>query len=1007
MPLICARPLGRLVPKLGSSLRPVLSSAAAASLAASPRRPVGIALQHLGTESWKRFYADHKLDLLALDQKWRQKWAESSREKGAKKDDEKNKYVLPMFPYPSGYLHLGHLRVYTIADVIARFQTLQGHKVLLPMGWDAFGLPAENAAIERGINPATWTKANIAKMKEQLDVMNGSWDWDCELATCDPDFYKHTQKIFLALHEKGLAYQAEAEVNYDPVDKTVLANEQVDANGRSWRSGAKVEKRKLKQWFLKISEFRESLLKDLDTLAKDEAWPERVLAMQKNWLGKSRGATVKFPVLAFGQGTHSAIEVFTSRPDTLFGVQYIALAATHPSIQQLAKSDPELQAFLTTLPGLPPDSKVGYLLPHIRAVNPLAYHEDTPADTKVSLPIYVAPYVLGDYGEGAVMGVPGHDLRDHAFWKEHHYDVPVRFVLAASEDETTTSMPNEPFTEHGVMNANSGIFKGKSSKEAGEMLVKLLEPAGLAKETEKWRLRDWLISRQRYWGTPIPIVHCGSCGTVPVPDEQLPVVLPEVDEHWAGKKTGNPLESQTEWINTSCPKCGGEAKRDTDTMDTFVDSSWYYMRFIDAHNKEAPFSPEKAKALTPVDLYIGGVEHAILHLLYSRFIYKFLMTSSSFGGKESEATSEGAESETTEEVYEPFKRLITQGMVHGKTYTDPATGRFLKPDEVDLSNPSQPKVVATGAIASVSYEKMSKSKHNGVDPTAFIAQYGADATRAHMLFQAPVSEILDWDENKITGVTRWLSRVYDLVQKTAAASSTASESSVSSTSTSSVKTFFEQYQQQNNLSTDSAEYDASVTVWREVQRTISSVTTSYNKVYTLNTVISDLMSLTNLIINPSSSSSTAASADAHPLIKHEAVSALIRLMAPIAPAFAEECWSTLYPNGTTSLFNPQNNEQAAARFPVTDGTEAILKSRKQTCAVQLNGKTKFVVEIGTPPAGLLEKGKDAEEKLREFIVGEVLRTEEGRAKLEGRGVDVNKAKKVIVVRGGRLLNVVM
>ncbi|KAJ4403981.1 coenzyme A transporter, partial [Neurospora sp. IMI 360204] len=969
MPLICARPLGRLVPKLGSSLRPLLSSAAA-SLAASPRRPVGVALQHLGTESWKRFYADHKLDLLALDQKWRQKWTESSRERGAK-EDEKNKYVLPMFPYPSGYLHLGHLRVYTIADVIARFQTLQGHKVLLPMGWDAFGLPAENAAIERGINPATWTKANIAKMKEQLDVMNGSWDWNCELATCDPDFYQHTQKIFLALHEKGLAYQAEAEVNYDPVDKTVLANEQVDSNGCSWRSGAKVEKRRLKQWFLKISEFRESLLKDLETLAKDEAWPERVLAMQKNWLGKSKGATVKFPVLAFGQGTHSAIEVFTSRPDTLFGVQYIALAATHPSVQQLAKSDPELQAFLSTLPALPPDSKVGYLLPHIRAVNPLAYHEETPEDTKVSLPIYVAPYVLGDYGEGAVMGVPGHDLRDHAFWKEHHYDAPVRFVLAASEDESTTAMPNEPFTEHGVMNANSGIFKGKSSKEAGEMLVKLLEPTGLAKETEKWRLRDWLISRQRYWGTPIPIVHCGSCGTVPVPDEQLPVVLPEVDEHWAGKKTGNPLESQTAWINTSCPKCGGEAKRDTDTMDTFVDSSWYYMRFIDAHNKEAPFSPEKAKALTPVDLYIGGVEHAILHLLYSRFIYKFLMASS-FAGKEPNAT-EAAESEYSEEVYEPFKRLITQGMVHGKTYTDPATGRFLKPDEVDLSNPSQPKVVATGALANVSYEKMSKSKHNGVDPTTFIAQYGADATRAHMLFQAPVSEILDWDENKITGVTRWLSRVYDLVQKVAASVSSSSETP--SSASNNVKAFFEQQQQQRSESVENlAKLDTSITIWREVQRTISSVTASYNKVYTLNTVISDLMSLTNVIIASSSSSSSSsqgAAADADPLIKREAVSALIRMMAPIAPAFAEECWSVLYPQAG-SLFDVTSK---AARFPTPDGTEAILKSRKQTCAVQLNGKTKFAVEIGTPPAGL---EKDTE-KLREFIVAEVLRTEEGRA----------------------------
>ncbi|KAK3939560.1 hypothetical protein QBC46DRAFT_387532 [Diplogelasinospora grovesii] len=974
MPLIYGRSIGQSLPRLGL-LRPCNGLA---SLQPCGRLGAALLAPRIVT---RRSYADVKLDLLALDSKWRQKWASAQSDSstngrivGAKGSKDGSKYILPMFPYPSGYLHLGHLRVYTIADVVARFHALQGHKVLLPMGWDAFGLPAENAAIERGIDPATWTRANIARMKEQLGLMNGSWDWSRELATCDPSFYKHTQKIFLLLHEKGLAYQTEAEVNYDPVDKTVLANEQVDADGCSWRSGAKVEKRKLKQWFLRISEFRDSLLKDLDKLAENDAWPERVLAMQRNWLGKSTGAMIKFPVMAFSQDVHAAIEVFTTRPDTLFGVQYLALASTHPVVAKLAKSDPELQAFLDTLPGLPPDSKVGYMLPHIRVVNPLAYHEDTPAATKQSIPVYVAPYVVGDYGEGAVMGVPGHDVRDHSFWKEHRPDEPVRYVLAESEDESTATLANEPFIDHGFMTEHSGLYKGKSSKETGEMLVSMLEAADLAKPVEKWRLRDWLISRQRYWGTPIPIIHCGSCGAVPVPDNRLPVELPEVDEHWAGKKVGNPLEHQTDWVNTSCPKCGGAAKRDTDTMDTFVDSSWYYMRFVDPHNKDAPFSAEAAKANLPVDLYIGGIEHAILHLLYARFIYKFLMTSS--------LVAEGAEAsaEAPAEVHEPFTRLVTQGMVHGKTYSDPSTGRFLKPDEVDLSNPSKPMVIATGQQAVVSFEKMSKSKYNGVDPTDFIAQYGADATRAHMLFQAPVSEILYWDEEKIAGVTRWLGRVHDLALKLKAASS---EESLSP------KAYFEDLV--NKLDSMSpaelAKWDADAAIWREVQKTIESVTVSYNKVYSLNTVVSDLMSLTNTLVEATREGL------ASPIIQREALSALLRMVAPITPAFAEECWSILT-LGSDSIF-------AGATFPEVDGTLPLLQPRKQTCAVQVNGKLKFAIEIPKPSSTL--QG----DELKDFIIGEVLKTDEAKTRLLNGPVDVRSAKKTLVVKGGKLVNFVL
>lgn len=753
------------------------------------------------------------------------------------------------------------------------------------------------------------------------------------------------------------------------MDKTVLANEQVDAQGYSWRSGAKVEKRRLKQWFLRISSFREDLLRGLDKLEENSEWPERVLAMQKNWLGKSSGAMIKFPVMAFDHEVGAAIEVFTTRPDTLFGVQYLALAANHPTVATLAQKDPELQAFLDTLPGMPPDSKVGYLLPHIRAVNPLAYHEDTPEATKESIPVYVASYVIGDYGEGAVMGVPGHDPRDFAFWKEHRYDEPIRVVLAASEDETTTAMLNEPYVDHGIMTDHGGPFKGRPSKEAGKMLVSMLEAAHLAKPVEKWRLRDWLISRQRYWGTPIPIIHCDSCGTVPVPDNELPVQLPEVDSHWAEGKTGNPLESLHDWVNTSCPKCGGAAKRDTDTMDTFVDSSWYFMRFVDPHNKDLPFSPEKVRELLPVDIYIGGIEHAILHLLYSRFIYKFLMTSS--------LVSDGS-SQADVAALEPFKRLVTQGMVQGKTYTDPSNGKFLKPDEVDLSDPAKPKVAETGELAQVSFEKMSKSKYNGVDPTQFIAEYGADPTRAHMIFQAPVGDQLNWDAEKISGVTRWLHKVYDLVVRT--------KDFPADQANKSAKEYLEACAAKlGSLSAaELAQWDVDAAVWLDVQRTIESVTSSYSKVMSLNTVVSDLMSLTNTI---------AANGNAHPIVVKEAVLALLSMAAPITPAFSEECWSIANPT-SKPLF------QSGSVFPIPDGTTTLLQPRMQPCAVQVNGKLRLVVDI-PKPLGL--QG----EQLKEWVIDQITKTEEGKAKLLGGAGDIRSAKKVLVVKEGKLVNFVL
>jgi len=554
-------------------------------------------------------------------------------------------------------------------------------------------------------------------------------------------------------------------------------------------------------------------------------------------------------------------------------------------------------------------------------------------------------------------------------------------VLAASADEATTVMQNEPYVEHGLMTEHSGPFRGKHSTEAGEMMVGMLEAAHLATRADKWRLRDWLISRQRYWGTPIPIVHCDSCGAVPVPDEDLPVKLPDVDSHWEAGKAGNALESSPEFVNTTCPKCQGPARRDTDTMDTFVDSSWYYARFADPHNEKELLSLEAAKTL-PVDIYLGGVEHAILHLLYARFIYKFLASTEVIPQAQAEALSGEQAGAADPTSAEPFHRLITQGMVHGKTYVDPDSGRFLKPDvEVDLSDASRPRVIATGKTATVAFEKMSKSKHNGVDPTDFIAKYGADATRAHMLFQAPVGDVLNWDESKIVGVTRWLQRFHDQVSE-AATSKTGDHGSI------------KEYLTQRHGKVDSmskaelAQWDADAAIWRDVQRTIGSVTRSYDGIYSLNTVVSDLMSLTNTVGEHKAAASNT--------VKWAAASAMTRMLAPIAPAFAEECWSILT-QGSTST-----SSVFAFQFPDPDGSEELVRPRRQACAVQVNGKVRGVVQIMPAPAGL--EG----EALSRWVTEQILETEDGRMRFgEGAAFDVRTARRAIAVRGGRTINFVM
>jgi leucyl-tRNA synthetase len=778
-------------------------------------------------------------------------------------------------------------------------------------------------------------------------------------------------------------------VNYDPVDKTVLANEQVDANGFSWRSGAKVEKRLLKQWFLKISDYRQDLLDGLKELSSE--WPERVLSMQKNWLGKSTGAKIKFAV----KGTaHSAIEVFTTRPDTLFGAQYLALASIHPLVQELAAIDKDLEAFVKAVPTFPPDSKIGYLLPNIEAINPLASEESTPDFAKEALPIYVAPYVLGDYGDGAVMGVPGHDTRDHSFWKYNKGDKPIKTVVTSVGKSEKNDA--SPFIHAGQLTSECGPYSGLTSVNATTQIVQFLESKDLGSAAETWRLRDWLISRQRYWGTPIPIIHCETCGPVPVPVEQLPVELPPLKSGSMNEKTGNALDHAHDWVKTLCPKCHGPAKRDTDTMDTFVDSSWYFMRFIDPHNKAQLFSPEIAARLLPVDVYIGGVEHAILHLLYARFISKFL--SRSFNSK-----IRG----------EPFKQVLTQGMVHGKTYSDPKTGRFLKPAEMKLTSSSKPVIKATGKTPNVSFEKMSKSKYNGVDPGMCMDQYGADTTRAHILFQAPVTEVLEWDDGRIAGVTRWLRRIHDHIESRISWWTQDEHLTSQSIHFDPKEFLLTDLASRPNYALDHSlikkVWEDEKVLWRAVQSTIMSVTTSYGKTYSLNTVVSDLMALTNAIIN-FSDTQIPNEGRRSPALHYAATKMLVQMMAPITPAFSEECWTLLH---TVESFksqglyhSPPNNDTLTrnsvfdSRFPIEDGTLSLLAPETQKCAVQVNGKLKFAVELS-----LTELARKHGKELEKWIVGEILGTEEG-TKWKDR-LDGTDVKKVIVVRGGKTVNFVL
>jgi leucyl-tRNA synthetase len=744
-----------------------------------------------------------------------------------------------------------------------------------------------------------------------------------------------------------------------------------------------VEQRPLEQWFFRITEFKEALLRDLDDLAKENCWPERVLTMQKNWLGRTTGARYRFPLTASNQPELKGLEdleIYTTRPETIFGVQFIAVSPNSKLVKDLASSDPKIREYLATLENTTDSNMQGYLIPHIQAHNPLGLAGTEFSHQSQPLPIYIAPYVRGDYETGAVMGVPAHDARDFVFWQQNCPSGELKYAVTP---HPTGAFPKQggPYLEPGHMTQLAGRYSRRPSDEVIEPVVEHIQSeTRLAELRIKWKLRDWLISRQRYWGTPIPIIHCKSCGPQPVPDEELPVELPKVDHHWAGGRVGNPLESATDWINTSCPKCHGPAKRDTDTMDTFVDSSWYYMRFTDPHNKDAPISEIAARTRLPVDIYIGGVEHAILHLLYARFFYKAIM--GNLYPKEENNTTLSVTEHSQELSHEPFRRLITQGMVHGKTCIDPDSGRFLKSDEVDLSNPSKPRIVASGKRPVITYEKMSKSKHNGVDPTTFISKYGADATRAHILFQAPVAEVLNWDDDKIAGVTRWLRRVYDLVHTLPVVANDSSRFDG--------KQYFtarEGHLEAMNQA-EREKWEDSMSVWRAVQESIASVTTAYDKIYGLNTAVSTLMSLTNVIIDKPA---------AYDVVLLAATTELVRLMAPIAPAFAEECWSILRPYDGMLY-----DEAASVQWPIPDGSLPQLSVNRTKCTVAVNGKTRCVVDIPIKPANIEDSGA-----LEAWITEQILETAEAQEKLSTPDNDIRKATKIYVMKGGRGVNYLM
>jgi len=847
--------------------------------------------------------------------------AEWQREQSFRVSEEAGRekfYCLSMFPYPSGRLHMGHVRNYTIGDVISRYQRMLGKNVLQPMGWDAFGLPAENAAMNNGVPPAQWTYSNIDYMRSQLQSLGFAVDWSREVATCKPDYYRWNQWLFLRLLEKGIVYQKTGTVNWDPVDQTVLANEQV-IDGRGWRTGAVVEKREIPMYYMAITKYAEELLADLDQL---EGWPEQVRTMQRNWIGKSFGVRVGFPHAIDGGGT---LWVFTTRADTLMGATYVAVAAEHPLALHAAQDNPQLAAFIeeckhggVSEAELATQEKKG-MATGLTVSHPL---------TGEPLPLWVANYVLMGYGEGAVMAVPAHDERDFAF--AHKYGLPIKAVIKTSAGDATPAPWREAYAEHGQC-INSGRYDGLGFDAAVDAIAADLSAKDLGEKKVTWRLRDWGISRQRYWGTPIPMIKCPTCGDVPVPDDQLPVVLPE---ECVPDGSGNPLNKYEAFLACTCPKCGGAARRETDTMDTFVDSSWYFFRYTcpDA----AAMVDGRADYWMPADQYIGGIEHAILHLLYSRFWTKVMRD---FG---------------LTKVGEPFKNLLTQGMVVAPTfYRDGADGRkqWLNPADVavttdDKGRPLSAVLKSDGLpVIMGGIEKMSKSKNNGVDPQQLIEQYGADTARVFMMFAAPPEQSLEWNDSGVEGAHRFLKRLWS---------------------------FATEFQFESRIWGRQAEgaylgnlHPEQYAVRREIHEVLKGALIDFGK-YQFNTVIAACMKILNIVSKTpgfvaTTSESHDPSMNAMYEIKREGFSILLRLLSPVAPHITHELWRGL----------GYGDDILHAQWPQVDA--AALKRDSIELVVQVNGKLRGKVSVpASADKAAAEQAALADENVQRFIEGQAV-----------------------------------
>ncbi|MCK9363106.1 MAG: leucine--tRNA ligase [Syntrophales bacterium] len=807
-----------------------------------------------------------------IEEKWQKSWEDEQLFKVTEDPDKKKYYLLEMFPYPSGRIHIGHVRNYTIGDVVARYKRMRGYNVLHPMGWDAFGLPAENAAIERNIHPSVWTHDNIKNMKRELKRMGFSYDWDRELATCEPEYYKWEQLFFLWMYEKGLAYQKDSTVNWCPQCQTVLANEQVES-GCCWRCGSEVNERYLKQWFFRITNYIEELLDYCDKLP---GWPERVMAMQKNWIGKSYGCEASFP-MAEGDGE---IKIFTTRQDTIYGATFMLVAAENPLVLELAHGKPNEAAVLAFVEKIKKQDKKMRTSDYYEKEGVFLDSHCLNPVTGRKMPIYAANFVLADYGTGCVMAVPTHDQRDFEFARK--YDLPLIVVIQPPDRTLNVQTMTEAYDGDGVL-VNSGHFDGMGNRSALEAIAAHLEGLGRGKKTIQYRLRDWGISRQRYWGAPIPMINCADCGVVPVPEEELPVVLP-MDVEFSGEG-GSPLAKHQSFVETTCPRCGKPARRETDTMDTFVESSWYFERFCSAdHDVKPGLDRKKIDYWMPVDQYIGGIEHAILHLLYSRFYTKMLRDFGVVG------------------VDEPFTNMLTQGMVCKETMRCPTHG-YLFPEEV-----KEGKCTHCGQdVAIGKTEKMSKSLKNVVDPDYLINTYGADTVRVFCLFASPPEKDLEWSDQGVEGGFRFLNRIWRIIGDYL-------------DDIKDVKPFDGKQPLAGELKA----------LRRKTHQTIRKVTADIEERFHFNTAISSVMELVNALYQlprPPKDDQTGFA------VVRETVEAVITLLAPIVPHVTEELWAMI--GGKGPLLD--------AAWPEFD--HGVASEEKITIVLQINGKVRSRITV--------------------------------------------------------------